>query len=328
METRIRDLLEELADGAPAPDPNATPPRLRRQARRRQAFNLAVAAVLVLDVVVLAILAGRALTSGSGPAETSPAAPGGSQRWTAVWPQFTRSQGRAAQAAADAGDPVSTWQRDARLVVADYATKALGWDFLAKAPQSQMLGLPNDLVDPDVWGPVKVQISPCAAKAGAFPKGCRVSVLVLERLLRHDRSGIWFITSVSSYTSEIQGGIQGDAVGQILAKFMALRMMGSPMVDLYLSPEARASYDAHVGGLSLFREEDQDGNVIEAYTDFNVLSVRQIDASSFQVEVRIFTEHGPDRTPGAFTETLTAGPGQNVHGDDVVLVVSTATLNG
>ncbi|HEX2031636.1 MAG TPA: hypothetical protein VHL78_09585, partial [Actinomycetota bacterium] len=233
------------------------------------------------------------------PAETS--------RWRGIWPQDTRADAEAAQAAADAGDPAATWQLDPVVVVHRFGLNELGWyrSYVQDARPEDLAGSP---------GPHTLTIADCP---GDPPRACPTEARVtVDQLLRPgDPSGIWFVTAFDETSAEAATEAR---VRRFVEDFLTARNMGSAsLVEDMVSRQAMDQYEAGGNGLALYGPVDD-----PAFTgyEFSIDEITEIDGAQHEAFVRI-TERFEDRSGETFIERLVVGRGEAVRGDPLPLVV-------
>jgi len=149
-----------------------------------------------VTVVVVAILVAAAGTWGAFAALRSTngverGAAGGSEAFSAVWPETSLADAQQIQAHVDAGDPRFQWRTDAGAVALRYAQEVLGWP----APVAGVTATD----DPDT---VIVSLNgPDASCEGAECQGPQppqtIVTVTLQRLVRSGEGGIWSVTAVN-----------------------------------------------------------------------------------------------------------------------------------
>jgi hypothetical protein len=197
LDDRVKALLEERARDFPA-DP-VMPREVATRSRRRRALAGAGAGAGALAAIVLFTAALRAFipaeeTANPTPSTSvSPSPTAVVEPWRGIWPQATREEGDAAQAAVDAGDPGSAWQLDAVEVARRYARQELGFGEV-------YFDESFDIAEEDSPGPFLVHVISCEPRdLVEWPPICAegggmYSEITIERLLRPDRTGLWFVT--------------------------------------------------------------------------------------------------------------------------------------
>jgi hypothetical protein len=195
LEGRVKALLEERSKNYPA-DP-AMPPGVATRSRRRRALVGAGAGLCALAVIVLAGVALRALAPldrTAGTPTPTPSPTPAVEAWRGIWPQASREEGEVAQAHADAGEPATAWQLNVVKVLGRYARQELGF---AEVRFDETL----DVAEGDSSGPETVHVISCEPRdVIEWPPVCgpgstgMYSEITVERLLRADRTGIWFVT--------------------------------------------------------------------------------------------------------------------------------------
>jgi hypothetical protein len=195
LEDRVKALLEERSGDYPA-DP-VMPRTVATRSRRRRALVGTGVGLSALAAIVLGAAALRAFVP---PDETaiptptpSPSPTNVPEPWRGIWPQSTREEGQAAQAGADAGEPGSAWQLEADEVARRYARQELGFDEVHFDESF-------DIAEEDSPGPFVVHVISCEPRdLVEWPPVCAegegvYSEITIERLLRFDRTGVWFVT--------------------------------------------------------------------------------------------------------------------------------------
>jgi hypothetical protein len=201
LDDRVKTLLETRARDVVV-DP-LMPDTVARRSRRRRtvaATGVGLAALVVLvggAATLRTVLPQRDI---GGTPTPSPAV----EEWRGIWPQTTLAEAQAAQSAADAGAPDAAWQLDAAGVVRRYARQELGF---AEVHFDESL----DLGDDDAAGPFTIHVISCEPRdAAVWPPACATgegeyAEITIERLLRSDRTGIWFVTEATDPTpTELQ----------------------------------------------------------------------------------------------------------------------------
>jgi hypothetical protein len=193
LEDRVTAMLRERSRDV-ATDP-VMPRAVAARSRRRRALAGTGAGVGALAAIILGAAALRALAPPDPSADdTTPTPTPAVELWRGIWPQATREEGESAQAAADAGEPGTAWQLDAGEVAKRYARHELGF---AEVYVDESL----EIAEEDSPGPFVVHVISCEPRDPvAWPPLCgpgvsgRYSEVTVERLLRPDRTGIWFVT--------------------------------------------------------------------------------------------------------------------------------------
>lgn len=195
LDDRVRTLLEERARDQ-VTDPRL-PTTVARRSRRRRALVGAGAGLGAIAAIVVGAAALRAVIPTDQTGETPPSPTPVGQTWRGLWPQTTREEGVAAQAAADADEVDVVWQLDVVEVVQRYARQELGF---AQVHFDESL----DIAEEDSPGPFRIHVVSCEPRdAVEWPPVCseqgdhEYSEVTVERLLRADRTGIWFVTEVA-----------------------------------------------------------------------------------------------------------------------------------
>jgi hypothetical protein len=200
LDDRVRTLLETRARDV-AVDPEMPETVGARSRRRRAAVGTGVG--LAALVVVLGGAAALRTALPEQSTGTSPTPPPVVE-WRGIWPQTSRVDAEAAQLAADRGDAEAVWQIDAAEVLDRYARRELGFEEVH-------LDGSLDLGDDDAAGPVTVHVISCEPRdAEQWPPACAAgggayAEITIERLLRADPTGLWFVTDATDPTpTEIQ----------------------------------------------------------------------------------------------------------------------------
>jgi len=195
LDDRIKTLLDERARD------HVTDPRLPRtvvvRSRRRRALVGAGAGLGVVAAIVVGAAALRAVVPDQEVGGTTPTPSPVMESWRGIWPQATREEAVAAQQAADADEPDAVWQLDVVEVVQRYARQELGF---AQVHFDESL----DIAEEDSPGPFTLHVISCEPRDTIeWPPVCTeqgdhvYSEVTVERLLRADRTGIWFVTEVA-----------------------------------------------------------------------------------------------------------------------------------
>ncbi|MBI4261703.1 MAG: hypothetical protein HY658_14200 [Actinobacteria bacterium] len=321
-EDDVRDLLIGRAEDVRA-DPRI-PARVLGRARHRRALTagLSVATAVVLSAGAWVGI--RAALGGGGgvtPLDPSPSpsattAPPVDTGWKGLWPQATRQEAEDAQACADDGDPACAWQVDIEAFLERYGTEELGWE-ATYFDEALDVGEPNDFVA------LALTIYSCDVLNDPCP-GYDFADVRSERLVRHDPTGIWSVTEVST------GNVHGDppeafppSEAEVLAAvdaFMQARQDGEG-AEVFLSTEALARYESNHEGLHLYGgpAPDSDGRIIVGW-EVNLLG-GDPDDGSYSVEITIHLEWLGDSPPSTTRETLVFGPGYLADGGAGTTVV-------
>ena len=198
LEGRLKELLEEQSRDHVS-DP-VMPRRVATRSRRRRALVVVGGALGVVATTVLGAVALRAFAAPDETGITPTPTPSPTvvvEPWRGVWPQDSREEGEAAQAAADAGEPGGAWQLDVVRVLRRYASEELGF---AQVYFDESL----DIADEDSPGPHIIHVISCEPRDTIeWPPVCgpgstgTYSEVTIERLLRADRTGVWFVTGAA-----------------------------------------------------------------------------------------------------------------------------------
>ena len=202
-----RDLQELLHDKAEkmrlAPE---IPPQVLRRARRRRVRTAGIAGAAVAAIAVVAFIGIRAatqqhaLTPVNSP--TPPVVSPSPVAWKGVWPADTFDEGKHLQDQVDDGQ--SRFWINPQKVVLFYGEQVLGWDNAYLNHQVIMAGL-------DDPGPLKIVIDNCSGDACGLP--ALMATVTIERLLRPDRTGVWFVTKATSPKPFVPPFRPGDTSG-------------------------------------------------------------------------------------------------------------------
>jgi hypothetical protein len=297
MESELKELLRERAERAGI-DP-AIPAQVIRRARTRRRRTVAVAGVLTVALVAGSMVGVRALLQIEPP--TKPAA----GAWPGIWPQDTRAEAVKAQRQAYelatsrglcAGQPGTEcedqilWQLDKGEVATRYAVQALGWPDASTSTD----------MEPDAAGPVTVGVDSCPPPG----VGCRAvyrATVTLERLLRPDRFGLWFVTGADQV-------ITPTAAESVVFRFLDARLDEASVDDL-IAPAAREIYSSGEAGLSLY------GGDAGPFVGYEVEDRDPGGEDTFLFLVRV---HRADTT---VAESLLVGPGSDSNGNPKPVVV-------
>jgi hypothetical protein len=191
VDDELKDLLTKKADEMRLPA--EIPQPVLRRARRRRVVNAVVAGGLAVGVASIAFVGVRAAMRPSAmiPANPSPSlspsmAPSPAA-WRGIWPTATLEGGQALQEQVDRGEDV--WLLDDFRVASRFAKQQLAWN-RSYLIDSSDVPPPN----PDDAGPMAITLTNCPPTAL-----CKVTLTVtitVERLIRQDRTGAWFVTKV------------------------------------------------------------------------------------------------------------------------------------
>jgi hypothetical protein len=322
VDTKVRNALLDLADRAPV-DPNI-PPQLRRRLRRRRTANVALVGALGAAVVAGTVFGLAAAIRVRGNSLQRPAA-GRTEPWPGLYPAATAQEGEKLQACVDAGSH-GTCARyvNVQEVVRGYAIEHLGWPGVYFT-DALIVAQANDSE------PATVTIGQCSPIEGTyFPKGCVVADVTVERLLRRDATGVWFVIQAHESVSDPEGSAQQaptEAQARTFVEdFMTVRMGvgGSPRALDFLSAAAKSQYDRGDGGLVLFGEGIAGNGYL--FDHFEVRSVRAADANSYEVEVSMVVGKDPGESAEDWVESFFVGPGQDYKGDIQPLIIRGAVL--
>lgn len=305
MESDLKELLRDRAEEAEI-DPAISPALLRR-ARSRRRRTVALAGLVIVAVAAGSIVGARAILDFEPPRELA-AGP----EWGGLWPQASRERATDAQEEVDrllendacviteieSCNHSRAWQLDGVEVATRYASDVLRWDrpFIQEG---------FDISGADDPGPVLLHMGTCKAFAtDACGYEARITV---ERLIRPDRGGLWFVTGIALSASV-------ERAEEMVRAFLQARLDRSG-ADRYLSSVAKRTYDEHVEGLSLYGD----------FTGFRILEAIVVREGVYRFEVLL---QGPSSEPGADPryrfENLSVGAGQALDGTQrAVLILST-----
>jgi hypothetical protein len=321
VDAKVRNALRGLADRAPV-DPMVSD-GLRRRVRRRRVGTVALAGTVAAAVVVGAVFGVNAAIRVRANS-TQRAGAGQIEPWPGLYPATTYEEAEQLQACADAGtDAVCGQYVNVEAVIRGYAIEHLGWPGVYFTDS-----LDTGAVDES--GPLTVQVGRCSPIEGKyFPKGCILAEVTVERLLRRDVTGVWFVTgaleTIGDPRATAQPTTPESSVRSFVDKFMGLRFEGAPQALTFLSATAKSQYDRGDGGLALFGEGIAGNGYL--FDHFEITSIRAADADSFEVDVAIQVGRDPgDRSAEDWVETLFVGAGEDYKGDVQPLVIRGATL--
>jgi hypothetical protein len=320
-DTKVRETLRDLAEEARI-DPNL-PPRLRRRVTGRRALNVALATGLAAAVVVGAVFGVAAAIRVRGHSTLRPAASqtptATSEPWPGLYPATTLEDAQRLQDCADADEARCIAYLSLEDVVRGYAKEHLGW--------AEVFFNDSFEIGPDESGPTGLRIGRCEAMQDLeFPAGCTVADLTVERVLRHDPTGVWFVVGAHAYVYQPEGAagqtISETQAKDFIGKFMALRFMGASQTLGFLSETAKAQYDQHLSDHLYLFDDPHGGDGGLVYTGWRIADVREGDANSFEIDVEIEANYlGGGGSQGSFGETFLVGPGQNYKGNLQGLVI-------
>jgi hypothetical protein len=318
VDTKVRTALLDLADRAPV-DP-VIRPQLRRRVRRRRAANVALAGALAATVVAGAVFGVSAAIRVRGNSVQRSAA-SQIEPWPGLYPAATQEEAERVQACADAGDCAEYLSVEE--VVRGYSKFHLGWPGVYFTDSLV-------IAEGDQTGPLTVTIGQCSPIEGKyFPKGCVIAGVTVERLLRHDATGVWFVIEARESVSDPEGSAQQALteaqVKALVEKFMTLRMEGASEAIGLLSATAKSQYERGDGGLFLFGEGIAGNHWL--FEHFEIDSLAAADANSYEVKVGVIASKDPgDGNAYSFEETLFVGRGEDYKGDVQPLVIRGAAL--
>ena len=308
MESELKELLREQADDARI---DATiPAEVARRASARRKRNVALSALVTAAVVAASVVTIRAIVDVEPPPR-----PGAAGGWPGIWPQETRAEAEDAQEAVEAsderfncaGDSADAcleheflWQLDAEQVALRFAVESLGWP-AASVSNSDMS------IEANTVGPVSFSIDSCApARIGPCRPDVRGTVTV-ERLLRPDRFGLWFVTTFDQE-------LPLHAANDLVERFLAARIDSFP-VDSLISPETEEIYDIGEAGLSLY------GGAPGPFVGFDIVARDPAGEDTYLYLVRL------RREDGVVAESLLVGPGVDTAGNPrPVLILSVSRV--
>jgi len=310
VESELKELLRERAEQAGI-DP-AIPHQVIRRARSRRRRTIAVSGLVSIALVLGAVVGVRAILDFEPPRDVA-AGP----EWRGLWPQTTRQEAEAAQEAADSrldgaecpADPESClqddvlWQLGLGEVATRYAVEELGWS-AASMPEVPDLA-------PDAPGPVGVEVVSCSPNSFCDPRF--TAEITLERLLRPDRFGLWFVTGA-------QQTITPAAATEVVRQFLEARV-AARSVDALISASAKGIYDAREDGLSLYGGDEG------PFVGYEISERDIAGAETYLFLVRLGRFGTGDEINGTVAESLLIGPGLATNGDpQPVLVLSVSRV--
>jgi hypothetical protein len=299
------ELRELLRDRAEEPQIDQTlPVDLVRRARGRRRRTVALAGLLTAALAAGSIVGVQAILDFEPPREVA-AGP----QWRGLWPQATRDKAVDAQDEMDRllenSACVSTeiencnhalaWQLDGIEVVTRYAVDVLGWD-------RPFIEEDFDVSGADDPGPVLLHMGTCRSFAtDACGDEARITV---ERLVRPDRGGLWFVTGVALSASV-------ERAEAIVRDFLEARVNGSG-AEAFLSPVAKGIYEDHLEGLSLYGD----------FTGFRILEAIVVREGVYRFEVLL---QGQSEDPQYTFENLSVGAGEGLDGTQRAALILSAT---
>lgn len=196
LDDRVRTMLQDRSrDVLIEP---ALPRAVAVRARRRRILIGACGGLAVLVAIVVGAAAVRSVVPEERVGSTSPTVSPTPvvSPWSGLWPQTSRADAEAAQAAVDAGEPGTRWQLDVGQVVRRYAVRELGFTEVH-------VDASIDLVREGEPGPFAIHVLSCEPRrSDEWPPVCaagggRYTEITVERLLRADRTGLWFVTGAT-----------------------------------------------------------------------------------------------------------------------------------
>jgi hypothetical protein len=120
----------------------------------------------------------------------------------------------------------------------------------------------------------------------------------------------------------------GQTPIEVLVEEFIQRRLDRSQADVLLSTEAARDYDEdHANGPYLYDAGEGDWPP-EFYTEFRLYSVQRLDEDRWEVTVVIEGFSFGEGDPVVFAEILSVGPGVNQYGQDLDLVVLSATRRG
>ena len=281
------------------------PVEVARRARRRRGRNGVLAGVTAVALLVGAGFGVRGAIDLFDDSATR--VPAGETEWEGIWPEKTREAGEAAQAAADQGH--AAWRLEVVSVAGRFGIEFLGW---SEAYLAEGLNF-----HPDEAGPLTVRIQDCDPAVGvSVCKEARRADVTLERLLRRDRTGIWFVTS----GGEARGGTVTEAqVRDFVTAFLDLRWNRDDRAHDYLSDSAADQYHRGEGGLHLF------GPI--ATTAIESIVPSEQDANLYEAHVVLY-ERPTEAVATEVREVLLVGPDPNEQGPNGLIVHAAGITGG
>jgi hypothetical protein len=299
----VKELLRQAADDLPVD--HRIPPEVATRARRRRTRNGMLAGVVGVALLVGVGFGVRGaigfFAPDARPVDTPPA------EWRGIWPQNSRAEAETAQAAADEGDQSFTWQLQGEEVARRYAQEVLAF------PEAFVLDYPAE--GPDEAGPLTAVVSDCDERVGvSVCKGARRAEVTIERLLRPDATGIWFVMA----SEELGSGHAVDEaeVRTFIDRFMEVRMGRSEEAPTFLTDEARTQFRRGEAGLKLFG--------YMATWELVDISLSAPYPRVYEVRLTWYEQSYEGHDGETFNEMLTVGPHPDTD-DPNALAVYTAT---
>jgi hypothetical protein len=310
MEGDLKQLLRDRADEARV-EPTI-PPVVLRRARRRRVGTVAITGLVVAAVGATALVGVRAFS------QEAPIAPSDTGGWRGIWPQDTREEAQEAQQQAvdqtriepgctaqgpECLVPPDLWQLDAEEVVVRYARQVLGWEKASVTADLEPL--------PDEPGPVKRLVKRCAAHVFCAPQDS--ALVTVERLLRSDRTGLWFVTAWESPAPNA-------SVVAFVSDFLQARIAGSG-AERFLSAEAERTYREERDGLSLY------GGDRGGYGGFDIYTHPRETETGWSIVVLVKWPDPQGEEDRFVADTLELGAGRDLQGQPQPLLVLSVSRN-
>lgn len=306
LEHELREVLRQRLD--PLIPASLIPDPIVQQVKRRRLVKLAATSVGAFALSLTGFLVVQALEPQGFERRVGPATTGDST-WRGLWPQDTRREAEDAQAAADRGDHSYAWQLapDGEQVALRYVREVLGW--------SNFEGL--DMHAEDVLR--RLRLIQCGSGANPdYPEiRCAPSddrtypsvSITVERLLRPDEKGLWFVTKVESTSLRQAKPSSEQDVRSLVIAFLERRLRGSGAEE-YLSQDAKNRFS---GGLQL-------SPLYGPYDRYEIAFLHGPlwPFGGFEVGIRIFNRSGRV----VVQETLFVSPGTDISGKERPLVIS------
>jgi hypothetical protein len=307
VENELKELLRERAEEARI-EP-AIPGVVLRRARRRRAGTVALTGLLVVAVAGGTLIGVRAARDREG--ITGPAGRGG---WQGIWPQDTHEEAfevqevvnaRVAEEGLDCTGDVRIsclqddvlWQLDAREVIARYAVEVRGWQEASISADIEEL--------PDEPGPIQRLVNECPPETSCDPQ--HSALVTVERLLRTDRFGLWFVTAWEQPAPTA-------AVVAFVSDYLQARVAASG-AEAFLSTAAERTYREEQEGLTLY------GGERGVYGGFDIYTHPREAEDGWSIVVLVKWPDRPNENDRVVAETLQLGRGLDVDGQSQPLLV-------
>ena len=307
------------------------PSKVLKRSRQRRVLNGVLAGVVGVLVVAGGFVGANRLflTADEGRPNTDPGPivsnPPDAGPWRGLWPQGTRAEAEAAQAAVDAGSVDHDWQLEPQPLLYRYGQEIKGWE--------RTFFITEIAGDTDE-GVAQATIGSCAEQSDEAQGGaCEFALVTAEQLLGAGEGKLWFVTAEEPGDPGAGGGggDGGDTAEQFavsaVQNFMDRRIDGTD-VDDYLTQDSVALYETHQGGLYLYDGDEPDGEPQTNWVGFQIVSVTPLEGGdTFDILVRV-ERAGFEGSGGYFEETLYMGRGLNLHNQHVPQLVRSAEKSG